>query len=600
MESDRSASGSALTPAGARTPHAALPLGRRPSREPPERSLPAPGRGRRTLGVAAGVLRQRVVHPLASPRETRDGGRALTLRQLLQALWRRKLLIVATAVVAVVAALGYARLRPQRYVATATVQLEQSPGASSGSGVDAAIAPPNPPELATSVAVADQAAAYLHETDPSSLLGGVTASVDGTTNGLLISDSASSPTTAAAVANAFARGYVTVAADDAKLTANALSAELAQIQARLTKLYAEQAADGGKNPAVNVAINAALSVYSSVSQAQVASSIQGAGAFLSRLATPPTAPSGPGKKKIAGLGLAVGVLAGCGIALVREQYDPRVRSRQEVERVASLPVLAELPNDREQRRHPSSVVALDRPRSALAEAVRELRTSVQVAFEGKPCPIVVVSSSEPGEGKTFVVANLAASFALAGRTTVVVSADLRRPRLEAALGVASTSGGLGSLLGPPVGSAASGTPSVPAGEPASLGERLRQVLLATPVPSLWILPAGSASRSPGELLASSQLPDVFDELRQMADVVVVDSPPVLVAADTTVLAGVADGLLLVTAEGSTDRNALAMTVERLRATRIQLLGTVLNRARHAPAALYEPYYGVDPRAAGAD
>jgi succinoglycan biosynthesis transport protein ExoP len=541
-----------------------------------------------------------VVHRLAGPRETRDGGRALTLRQLLQALWRRKLLIVVTALVAVVAAFGYAKLRPAHYVATATVQLEQSSGTSSGSGVDAAIAPPNPSELATSVAVADQAASYLHESDPSALLSGVTASVDGTTNALLISDSASSPTTAADVANAFARGYVAVAAQDAKLTSNALSAELAQIQARLSKLYAEQAAHGGTDAAVSVAINAALSVYSSVSEAQVAASIQGAGAFLSRLATPPAAPSGPGTKKIAGLGLAVGVLAGCGIALIREQYDPRVRSRQEVERVASLPVLAELPNDREQRRHPSSVVALDRPRSALAEAVRELRTSVQVAFEGKPCPIVVVSSPEPSEGKTFVVANLAASFALAGRTTVVVSADLRRPRLEAALGLASTSGGLGSLLGFPVAAPASGTTAVTAGEPASLGDRLRQVLLATPVPSLWILPAGSATRSPGELLASPLLSDVFEELRQMADVVVVDSPPVLVAADTTVLAGVADGLLLVTAEGSTDRNALAMTVERLRATRIQLLGAVLNRARHAPAALYEPYYGVEPRAAEAD
>src|SRR5205823_6210785 len=126
----------------------------------------------------------------------------------------------------------------------------------------------------------------------------------------------------------------------------------------------------------------------------------------------------------------VGLLLGLGFALLHEQLDDRIRSREDAETANGLTVLAELPYDEESASHPGVLAADARPLGQLTEATRSLRTSLEFLGVDEAIRTVVVTSPGPQDGKSLVAANLGAVYAQAGFRTVLVSADLRRPRIE--------------------------------------------------------------------------------------------------------------------------------------------------------------------------
>ena len=144
------------------------------------------------------------------------------------------------------------------------------------------------------------------------------------------------------------------------------------------------------------------------------------------------------------IGVIAGLLVGCGIALGRDQFDTRLRTSPDIEAITDSPILAELPQDHDVRTGKVSIAMVQAPQSPMAESIRELRTSLRVILDDTPCPLIIVTSPEPGDGKTFVAANLAAAWAMSGSKVIVISADFRRPRLEEIFGL-QTSGlpGLG-------------------------------------------------------------------------------------------------------------------------------------------------------------
>src|SRR5437879_17790 len=139
-------------------------------------------------------------------------------------------------------------------------------------------------------------------------------------------------------------------------------------------------------------------------------------------------------------------MLGAGIALLREQLNDKVRSRDEVEAVTGLPVLAELPFDPDQVQEHDWVSAADVPLGALAEATRSLRTSLHFLAVDEPLRRIVVTSAGPGDGKSFVAANLAVVYAQAGVRTILVSGDIRKPRLATMFGVPRGARGLTDVL----------------------------------------------------------------------------------------------------------------------------------------------------------
>jgi Mrp family chromosome partitioning ATPase/capsular polysaccharide biosynthesis protein len=518
-------------------------------------------------------------------------------------IWRGRWIVVASMVVTLVAGAAYAKVRTPTYQSTALIQLQGlQVGQAGTSGVTTVTAPPalnDPVSLLGTPAVARSAARLLHASDPAALAASVTGSVNTTGTVFAITVTGHDAEAVANTANAFADAFVL----QVSRTVNAAVANIqAQIDSLSNQINQLKSQSTGGSAAATAELQAATAELTSLYGQKTALSVAGPGyAQIQHRATVSTVSTGFSKSKIAGIALVVGLLAGCGIALARSQLDTRLHSKPELVAVAGVPVLAELPTDR--RIRSSQRGKLEEPGPALAEALRELRTTLQVALEEKPCPVVLVTSPSPGDGKTMVVANLGVAWALSGRRVVVVSADLRRPELEQALGVTVTDRGLCDLaslerrdsdasddwpLRATAGS--SGSSEFHTARPLPDRNAVAAALVPTDVPGLAVLPCGGVARRPSELLGSPAMHAVMDRLVGLADLVIIDTPPVLAVSDAAELARQVDGVVLVASEGKTSVDAVDQAIARLNAVKAHVIGVVLNRARRAPSTTYTAYY----------
>ena len=204
------------------------------------------------------------------------------------------------------------------------------------------------------------------------------------------------------------------------------------------------------------------------------------------------------------------------------------------------------------------LVSIDAPRSAGAEAYQTLRTSIQFLAVDRKFGSIQVTSSEPGEGKTTLLANLALAFARAGRTVTIVCCDLRRPRIHEFFGLANDIGFTSLLLGE-----------------VSLVDAFQRV---PGEGNLAVLSAGQPPPNPAELLSTGRAREVVASIERSVDLVIVDSPPVLPVSDALIISGMVDATLLVVSEESSSRRALHRSIEILRQVDAPLIGTVLNNS----------------------
>ncbi len=364
----------------------------------------------------------------------RESERPLTFNEFLSILWRRKLTIALCTAVAIVAAFGYLHVKTPTYQSSSLLQLnttDQATGQATSS-----VNFPDPVQLLGSTAVENGAAQILHDPDVAAVTNEVTGTVDPDTGALTIAADDSDPARAEAVAKAYTTSFVDQMQAIATAEVNKINANIAVINAQIAALDSQPG--GTTDPVIQSRIQG-LSATLSALEAQV-SSIQVGEPYASVQVAPsfPTAPIGLGKSKTLAIGFLAGLLVGCGAALVREQFDTRLRASPDIAEVTNAPVLAELPQDADVRTGKVSIALVQAPQSRMAEAVRELRTSLRVILDDAPCPAIMVTSPEAGDGKTFVAANLAAAWALSGSKIIVVSADFRRPRLEELFGLQAT------------------------------------------------------------------------------------------------------------------------------------------------------------------
>nr|WP_236778816.1 polysaccharide biosynthesis tyrosine autokinase [Agromyces seonyuensis] len=285
------------------------------------------------------------------------------------------------------------------------------------------------------------------------------------------------------------------------------------------------------------------------------------------------------------IAFAASLIAAIGIALARDQFDNRLRGEEEIEDLTSLPSIGVLSLDRGVARAQERLPAASRRRTAISEDLRALRTSLQVVLPRRR-GILVITSVEPGDGKTFIAANLALAWARAGRKVVLVAGDLRRPALDEYFSVVSGLEGLADLLDPEL-----------RDEPLT-GEAVLKLLAPSGHPNLLILPPGAEPIDPADLLAGPDLSTVFAALREAADIVIVDSPPAMAITDASLFAGHADGVLVIASVRRTDRAHLTRTVDTLQANGAPLLGVVVNRAKRRVPKSYSPYYVQRSQTAG--
>lgn len=274
----------------------------------------------------------------------------------------------------------------------------------------------------------------------------------------------------------------------------------------------------------------------------------------------PDDPVRPTPVRNALLGLAFGLMLGVPLALTFEYLDDSVRDEEDVERaVPGLPVLALIPPDRSRReKNDRRVVALSHPTAPPAEAYRRLRTAVRSLAVDRPLRWVQITSAIESEGKTTTAANLGFVLSRAGDRVIIVSWDLRQPRLHEQFQVSNKVGLVTVLLGE-----------------ATLAQALQPV---TDDGRLFILAAGPAPPNPSDLLSSVRAREVLAQLRAEPATVLFDCPPVLPVADATILAEQVDGTLLVARAGASSRKRMARALGVLRQAGAPVLGTVLHTA----------------------
>jgi capsular exopolysaccharide synthesis family protein len=206
----------------------------------------------------------------------------------------------------------------------------------------------------------------------------------------------------------------------------------------------------------------------------------------------------------------------------------------------------------------TDLIALRDPRSPAAEAYRTLRTNIQFSSLDRPLKTLLATSTAPNEGKSTTIANLAVTMAQAEQRVILVDCDLRRPSLHTLFGVSNESGVTSALLDQ-------------ADAPLPL--------IATEVPGLSLLPSGPLPPRPADLLGSRRMEALIVRLRESADIVLFDTPPVIAVTDAAVLATRVDGAILVLQAGKTRRDRAREARNLLDKVKAHVVGVVLNDAK---------------------
>jgi len=204
------------------------------------------------------------------------------------------------------------------------------------------------------------------------------------------------------------------------------------------------------------------------------------------------------------------------------------------------------------------LVTISSPRSPAAEAYRALRTNLQFISPDKPLRTLLVTSPGPEEGKSTMLANLAVAIAQGEKRVILVDCDLRRPSLHKLFGLPQQRGLTTMVL-----------------EDQALGN---PPLQETGIPGLWLLASGDLPPSPSDLLGSQRMDRILAALREKADLVLIDAPPVMAVSDAAILATKVDGVLLVVASGHTKRDNVQAAKAKLEKVNARLVGAVLTNA----------------------
>ncbi|HWX56834.1 MAG TPA: polysaccharide biosynthesis tyrosine autokinase [Verrucomicrobiae bacterium] len=302
-------------------------------------------------------------------------------------------------------------------------------------------------------------------------------------------------------------------------------------------------------------------------------------------ALPPTGPIRPRTSLNIMIGFLVGIVLGAMMAFVQEALDSSLKTPEDVEALIATPALAQIPakglaKDRvlygNQKRlenngnSSSNVALLQNSTSAVSEAYRALRTSVLLSVASRAPQSVLVASASAGEGKTNTAINLAMALAQCGSSVLLIDCDLRRPCVARMLEIENQRGMSTFLTG---------------------NDKIDEVIQQyTPQPNLWVIPSGPTPPNPAELVSSGTMETMLQGLRTRFKHVIIDSPPLLVVTDGTILSTLVEGVILVVESGVTPKKLVLRARKVLDSANARVLGVVLNKVRLHHDGYYGSYY----------
>jgi capsular exopolysaccharide synthesis family protein len=468
-------------------------------------------------------------------------------------------LIVACVVVCLVAAIVYVQVAPRSY--TATSEMVVNPASADDTllfdlPVLHSTGDPTQDVLtaasllhAPDIAAATIRSLHLHTTT-GDLLGKISIVPFGQSNIVSISADASSPSLAQRIADAYATEAVAVRT---AALHKAIAVSLPGLRATVARLpTAEAQASGG--------------LGQQLSQLEQLQSAPDPTVGVSSTALLPGSPTSPKRTLSIGAGLLVGLLLGIGTAFGLDALDPTVRREEQLRiRFGYLPVLARIPH-REGTARPGPLTPLDLPSQAL-EQYRQLRASLNVRSGSERGSAFLLTGTTPGEGKTTSAINLAAVLAQSGLDVILIEGDLRRPTIGRVLNTNRTTS----------------TESVLDGR-VGLAEALQEVRLG---PARFrLLAARGHSADHANRLTSTVADELVESARALADVVIVDSPPLTAVVDALAFAATVDRVVLAVRIGHTKLSKLSEATELLETQGAPMAGVILIDVPHVQDFVY--------------
>lgn len=306
----------------------------------------------------------------------------------------------------------------------------------------------------------------------------------------------------------------------------------------------------------------------------------------------PSSPVGPNRLRTIMIGLLLSLAAGIGLALFLEFLNNTIKSLEDVTSYLGLPTLAIVPalNKKQLQAQTEESTALtpspfgtangkngtqfgrlmvNSGHSAFAEAYRAIRTSILLSSAGTPPRTILVTSSQPGEGKTTTAINTAIALSQLKARTLIIDADMRRPSLHKVFGIAHSQG-LSTYL-------------------SSNDVEIAELIQKLPLPDLYLLPCGMIPPDPTELISSGKMKELLDILALEFQYIIIDSPPLINVSDPVVLSTLAEGVIFVVKGGDTKRSIVRRARQELASVRARIIGVVVNNLNLKTEG-YDDYY----------
>lgn len=302
--------------------------------------------------------------------------------------------------------------------------------------------------------------------------------------------------------------------------------------------------------------------------------------YISNFAQKPESPIGPNRNRNIIVAFLLSLAAGIGLAFLFDYLDDSIKTSDDVGKYLGLPTLALIPHQNTVKRSKgvaltprnatsNALISLEDARSSTAEAYRHLRTSLLFSSAGKPPQVILITSSQPSEGKTTTAINTAITLSQSGAEVVIIDCDLRRPRLHNHFDLENTSG-LTNYLS---------------------GDRNPENLLKSypGLPNLKIMTSGPIPPNPAELLSSNEMKNLLQYLKGNFKHVVIDSPPAVSFTDAAILSTLVDGVVLVAMAGRSSLHLMRRFKQRLGSIGARIYGVVINGIK--PSSIEYGYYG---------
>ena len=308
------------------------------------------------------------------------------------------------------------------------------------------------------------------------------------------------------------------------------------------------------------------------------------------VAIPPDRPVAPSRLTTVMAAMILSTLFGAGLALFLEYLDDSIRSTEDIEKYLGLPALAAIPsfesmpkrrlllvggNEESPPNQTNDLLIHTDAQSSIAEAYRQLRTSILLSTAGHAPKSLLVTSSLPAEGKTTTATNTAISLAQTGAKVLIIDADMRRPRLHSVFNIGNAEG-LSTVLSTDLSK-----------------DEIIDVVKYDKSANLYLLPSGPVPPNPAELIGSEQMQIVFKILQEEFTHIVVDSPPIASFTDGVLIASMVDGVILVVHSGKSSRQVVRRSRQLLQDVGAKIFGVVLNKVNLSSQDnfyYYQSYY----------